>query len=305
MAVVGIIHCSLLLINRSLLLHNLLFFLRKYSYVVLFVLLEAISMLLLLRFNSYQGSVGFTAANSVVARIGALYADAVAYLHLAGNNRDLTRVNINLQAENEQLRKALQQATRDTTLTERLMNEKLKGYQLLEATVVSNSAERVNNYLVIDRGSADGVEPEMGVVGGGGVVGIVYLTGPHHSLIIPVTNRKSSISCRVRGQNYFGYLQWDGQSMLSAYVDDVPRYAKVKKNDVVETSGYSAVFPPGIFVGRIRDIRNSPDGQSYRLNVTLGTNFANLRDVAVVKTPYKAEIDTLQARAARLAGDEQ
>ena len=65
----------------------------------------------------------------------------------------------------------------------------------------------------------------------------------------------------------------------------------------VETSGYSAVFPPGIFVGRVRKVRNSSDGQSYRLDVTLGTNFANLRDVSVVTTPYKAEIDTLQVHA--------
>lgn len=285
--------------------HNLLFFLRKYSYAFLFVLLEVASLLLLMRFNSYQGSVGYTAANSVVARIGRFYYDAAAYMHLASANRNLTRDNVALQAENEKLRNALAEATRDTTLTERLMHEKLADYELVEATVVSNSNERVNNYLVIDKGEADGIKPEMGVVGGGGVVGIVYLTGPHHSLIIPVTNRKSSISCRVRGQNYFGYLQWDGQSMLSAYVDDVPRYAKVRKGDVIETSGYSAVFPPGIFVGRIRSISNSPDGQSYRLDVTLGTNFANLRDVAVVSTPYKAEIDTLQVHAARLAGSEQ
>lgn len=284
---------------------NLQDFLRKYVHTILFVLLEALSLLLLVRFNSYQGSVGFTAANSVVARISQVYTDAVAYLHLAGNNRDLTRVNVELQAENEQLRKALEQATRDTTLTQRLMMEKLKGYSLVDAEVVSNSCERTNNYLVINKGADDGIKPEMGVVGGGGVVGIVYLTGPHHALVIPVTNRKSSISCRVRGQNYFGYLQWDGRSMLSAYVDDVPRYARVKRGDVVETSGYSAVFPPGIFVGRIRSISNSADGQSYRLDVTLGTNFANLRDVAVVTTPYKAEIDTLQAHALKLSGDSQ
>ena len=151
---------------------------------------------------------------------------------------------------------------------------------------------------MIDKGTIDGIKPEMGVVGGGGVVGIVYLTGPHHSLVIPVTNRKSSISCRVRGQSYFGYLQWDGSSMRRAYVDDIPRYARVKKGEAVETSGYSSVFPPGIFVGRIRSISNSPDGQSYKLDVTLGTNFANLRDVEVVATPYKAEIDTLQVHAA-------
>lgn len=285
--------------------HNLLFFLRKYSYAILFVLLEAVSLCLLIKFNNYQGSVGFTAANSVVARVGKIYSNALAYMQLESVNRELTRQNVALQTENEALRQAYLKATRDTTLTERLMHEKLKGYGMVEATVVSNSMERNNNYLVIDRGTEDGIEPEMGVVGGGGVVGIVYLTGPHHSLVIPVTNRKSSISCRMRGQNYFGYLQWDGNSMVSAYVDDVPRYAKVKRGDVVETSGYSAVFPPGIFVGRIRDIRNSSDGQSYRLDVTLGTNFANLRDVSVVTTPYKAEIDTLQNRAARLAGEEQ
>ena len=137
----------------------------------------------------------------------------------------------------------------------------------------------------------------MGVVGGGGVVGIVYLTGRHHSLVIPVTNSKSSISCRVRGQRYFGYLQWNGGDMMHAYVDDFPRYAKVKKGEAVETSGYSSVFPPGIFVGRISGIENSPDGQSYKLNIVLGTHFGNLRDVSVVATPYKAEIDTLKAHA--------
>ena len=276
---------------------NLLDFIRKYNFVLLFVLFEAVSILLLFRFNSYQGSVWFSAANGGVAAVNGLYTDVVDYLNLKEVNRELTDQNVALQRETELLRQALTTATNDTTLTEKLMRQRLEGYTLLPAKVVSNSAERADNYLVIDKGEDDGVKPEMGVVGGGGVVGIVYLTGKHHSLVIPVTNRKSSISCRVRGQNYFGYLQWDGRSMISAFVDDVPRYAKVQLNQAVETSGYSAVFPPGIFVGRIHKISNSADGQSYRLDVTLGTNFANLRDVSVVATPYKAEIDTLRANA--------
>lgn len=277
--------------------HNLLDFVRKYNYYFLFVLLEAVSFVLLFRFNSYQGSVWFSAANSAVASVNGMYYEALSFVKLREVNTDLTRRNTQLQIEVERLRQALTTATKDTTLTEKLMRERLVDYQLLPATVVSNSSERVNNYLVIDRGTVDGVRPEMGVVGGGGVVGIVYLAGPHHSLVIPVTNRKSSISCRVRGQNYFGYLQWDGGGFLNAYVDDIPRYAKVKAGEVVETSGYSAVFPPGIFVGRIRKIRNSSDGQSYRLDVTLGTDFSNLRDVSVITTPYKAEVDTLQMQA--------
>lgn len=277
--------------------NNLIDFIRKYCYIFLFILFETISMILLFRFNSYQGSVWFSAANSVAAGINSTYSNVMNFFNLEQINQELTAQNIALQRETEHLRQSLITATKDTTITEKLMREKLVGYNMVPATVVSNSAERSNNYLVIDRGEKDGIRPEMGVVGGGGVVGIIYLTGPHHSLVIPVTNRKSSISCRVRGQNYFGYLQWDGSSMLSAYVDDVPRYAKVKVGQAIETSGYSAVFPPGIFVGRVRTIRNSTDGQSYRLDVTLGTNFANLRDVLVVTTPYKADIDTLQVHA--------
>lgn len=277
--------------------NNLIDFIRKYCYIFLFILFETISMILLFRFNSYQGSVWFSAANSVAAGINSTYSNVMNFFNLEQINQELTAQNIALQRETEHLRQSFITATKDTTITEKLMREKLVGYNMVPATVVSNSAERSNNYLVIDRGEKDGIRPEMGVVGGGGVVGIIYLTGPHHSLVIPVTNRKSSISCRVRGQNYFGYLQWDGSSMLSAYVDDVPRYAKVKVGQAIETSGYSAVFPPGIFVGRVRTIRNSTDGQSYRLDVTLGTNFANLRDVLVVTTPYKAEIDTLQVHA--------
>ena len=274
--------------------HNLLDFLRKYNYVFLFLLLEILSLTLLFRFNSFHGSVWFSAANSAVAKVNRVYGDVNYFIHLQDVNRELTTQNIALQAETEKLRQALYDATRDSTQTEKIMAEKLKGYELILATVVSNSSERTNNYLVIDRGERDGVRPEMGVIGGGGVVGIVYLTGPNYSLVIPITNRKSSISCRVRGQNYFGYLQWDGSSLRHAYVDDIPRYAKVEKGQVVETSGFSAVFPPGIFVGRVRERRNSTDGQSYRIDITLGTNFANLRDVSVVSTPYKAEIDTLQ-----------
>lgn len=277
--------------------NNLLDFIRKYSCYFLFVILEMASMALLFRFNSYQGSVWFSAANSVVACVNEAYTDIVSFIHLQEVNRELTDKNIALQRETELLRQKLVDVTKDTTVTERLMLEKLVGYAMVPAKVVSNSAERANNYLVIDKGTEDGIRPEMGVVGGGGVVGIVYLTGPHHSLVIPVTNRKSSISCRVRGQNYFGYLQWDGTSMLHAYLDDVPRYAKVHDGQAIETSGYSAVFPPGIFVGRVRKVSNSADGQSYRLDITLGTNFANIRDVSVVTTPYKAEIDTLQVHA--------
>ena len=67
-----------------------------------------------------------------------------------------------------------------------------------------------------------------------------------------------------------------------AYVEDIPRHARFKRGDWVETSGYSAIFPPGILVGKIEKIYNSADGLSYRLKVRLSTDFACLRDVTVI-----------------------
>ena len=274
-------------------------FLRKYNYFFVFLLLEAVSLTILFRFNSFQGSVWFTAANDAVAGINRWYADGLSYMNLGEVNRELTAQNVALAQQNATLRELLANTQKDSTITNQLMMERLKGYTLIPATVVSNETSRANNYIVIDRGSEDGVRPEMGVVSGRGVVGIVYLAAAHHALVIPVTNRKSSISCRVRGQNYFGFLQWSGGNLFHADVNDIPRYARVHPGAIVETSGYSAVFPPGLFVGRVRKLENSADGQSYKLRITLGTNFRNLRNVEVIATPYKSEIDTLRNRVAQ------
>ncbi len=276
----------------------LLDLLRRYNYLFLFVLLEIVSLSLLVRYNSYPGSVWLTAANEASARLNALYAHGTSYFALRSLNRRISDENIRLQIENERLRDALARAPRDSSATEQQVHRILAGYRLIPATVVSNKVQRgTDNYLVVDRGALDGVRPEMGVIAGGGVVGIVYLTGPHHALVLPATHSKSSISCRVQGKHYFGYLQWNGNSTRRAYVDDIPRYAKARRGAVIETSGYSAVFPPGINVGRVERVANSADGQSYRLEVLLGNDFGNLRDVSIIATPYKAEIDTLLQKA--------
>ena len=277
--------------------NNLLEFLRKYYHWILFLALEAVSFVLLFYFNTYQGSVWFTSANHVTASISRLYGDMQAYAQLQTVNRELTDRNILLQRQVDALRERLADLDHDTTVTERLVRESLAGYRLIPAKVISSTLVRRNNYLVIDRGAKDGIRPEMGVVSGGGVVGIVFLTGPNYSLVLPAINARSSISCRIRNHRFFGYLQWDGGSPIEAYVSDIPRYARLKVGEVIETSGYSSIFPPGIFVGRIRAIHNAPDGVTYRLDVTLGTDFGRLRDVTVIATENRAEIDTLRVHA--------
>ena len=269
-------------------------FLKKYNYWFLFIVLEIISGTLLFHFNQFQGSVWFTSANEVVARIDRQYADMMAFIRLKQVNKDLTRQNIRLQRQVNELRAALSKANHVPTSTERQVLDSLKGYSLIEARVVSNSILKSENYIVIDKGQDDGVHTEMGVIASGGVVGIVVYAGRHYSMILPTINVKSNISCRIRHSNYFGSLQWDGGSSLYAYLNDVPRYAKIKVGDYVETSGYSTVFPSGIFVGRVVSVDNAPDGLSLQMKVNLSTDFGALSDVCVVVNDERAELESLQ-----------
>lgn len=277
--------------------HNLLEFIKRYFYWVVFLLLEAVGFVMLFRYNDYQASVWFTSANELTAKVNQAYSDVMAYMSLGNINRDLTERNIMLQKQVDQLREVLAMQGVDSIALDEKQRNVLGGFRLIPAQVTENNITSANNFIVINKGEADGVRPDMGVAGGAGIVGIVFLTSRSYSLVMPVVNRHSSISCRIRGHRFFGYLNWEGGSPLVAYLNDVPRYARFNVGDYVETSGYSGVFPPGLFVGRIIGIGNSRDGLSYRVRVNLATDFANLRDVCVFSNPAKAELDSLKSHA--------
>lgn len=262
---------------------NLLEFFTKYNHWFVFLLLEIISGVLLFRFNNYQGSVWFSSANAVAGQIYEWNADIQTFFSLTKVNEDLTLRNIRLEHQVSSLSKQLSELTHDTTIVQRNELKMLNQYQLIPAKVVNITLDKNDNFITIDKGSLDGVKSEMGVACGNGVVGIVYMTSLHYSVIIPVLNSNSNISCAIHNRGYFGYLTWNGGKSDEAFVTDIPRHAHFKIGDVVETSGYSSVFPPGILVGKILKVYNSTDGLSHRLRVHLSTNFGNLRDVCVIK----------------------
>ncbi len=280
--------------------HNLIEFIKSHFHWVVFLLLESMGLVMLFHFNDYQASVWFTSANEFTATVDKTYSEIMAYINLGKVNRDLTTRNVMLQKQVDQLREILYAQGHDSLDIDEKQKKVLAGFKLIPAKVTSNSVTKANNFIVIDKGENAGIHPDMGVVSGGGIVGIVSLTSRNYSLVMPVLNRKSSISCRIRGHKFFGYLGWEGGSPLIAYLNDVPRYAQFKVGDYVETSGHSSIFPPGLFVGKIIAIGNSNDGLSYRVKVNLATDFADLRDVCVIANPAKPEVDSLQVHAVEM-----
>ena len=261
---------------------NLLNFFLKYNYWFLFILLEVISFALLFRFNNYQGSAFFTSSNQVAGMAYEAANNVTGYFHLKSINDDLVQKNVELELQMERLRSALMELTSDSTGLERMKSDALKGYDIYRANVINNSLTHVDNYITLDKGENDGIRSEMGVINGSGVVGIVYQTSANYSVVIPILNSKSSISCKIKQSDYFGFLKWDGGSSRYATVKDMPRHSLFSLGDTIVTSGHSAVFPGGIPIGTVEDMSDSHDGLSYLLKVKLFTDFGRLNDVRVI-----------------------
>ncbi len=272
---------------------NLLNFLFQYGYWLLFILLEVISLTLMFRFNNYQGSVGFTSANYVAGHLHDWASEVSSFFKLRTINEQLAQRNTLLEIENAALLKALQQTIPDSSLIAAQQSLHQAGYQLLPAQAISNSVTNPDNYITINRGEADGVTTEMGIVNGNGIVGIVYMTSKHYAIALSLLNSKSSISCKFKDSEYFGYLKWAGGNPSYAYLEDLPLHALFQKGDTIVTSGHSAIFPQGLMVGTVDSIANSKDGLSYLLRVKLSTDFSCLDNLLVISNDHQQELQQL------------
>lgn len=275
---------------------NLIAFITKYYHWLLFLLLEVLGCVLLFKYNSYQGSAWFSTANCVAGKVYEIGSEVEAYFSLVDVNRELTQRNLYLEQQVEILAGKLAKAGKDSLPLKGAMLSQLDGYRLIPAKVVSNTVDKKDNFMTINRGRLDGVRDGMGVVSGTGVVGIVYLVSDHYSVVIPLLSSKSSISCSLQGRGYFGFLHWTGGNPRLAWLDDVPRHATFKLYDKVVTNGYSAVFPPGMIVGKVLHVYNSSDGLAYRIQVELSADLGNVRDVCVIDNkPLEERLQVLRA----------
>jgi rod shape-determining protein MreC len=171
---------------------NLLDFLKEYYHWLVFILLEVASGFLLFQYNSYQGSVWFSSANAVAGKVHEWRSEASKFFTLTRENEELTLRNFYLERQVDQLKRLYSDITRDTTILERNELKFLSQYKVIPAKVVDNSVHKMENLMTIDKGRADGVEVDMGVACGNGVVGVVYLVSDHYAVVIPVLNAASS-----------------------------------------------------------------------------------------------------------------
>lgn len=173
-----------------------------------------------------------------------------------------------------------------------------QSYHYTPADIVSNSINRVNNYLIINKGTSQNIKPEMGVITSTGVVGMIVNSTPNFSKVMSILNKNTKVNARLRSNKYYGTLLWDGEDSRIMKLSDIPKYVNINIGDTIETDGKSRIYPEGILIGRISSKTIDDESGNWDISVELFQDMGNIQKVYIVnnidREEIKSLIDTIQ-----------
>lgn len=268
---------------------------------LVFAALEAVCLILIARNSTVQSSRVMEGVRTVYSFFWEKTTAVKNYTALRHANRNLMEENAWLLEQNAKFREYIVRLQGEDRLAElsaqmsgNVGDSALAGYSFTLAKVIKNTLGTTHNYLIIDKGTKDGVTEDLGVITPSGVVGIIRASGPRFSYVMSLLNLRQSISVKLGRGSALGTLKWEGGSIRKACLTEVALNAEVNKGDTVFTSGNSSFFPPDIPVGKALSY-TIEDGMYKRVEVELLQDFSSLDHVIVIKNSNKREIDSLSA----------
>lgn len=275
---------------------NLLNYLLRNSAWFLAIILIAFSIFLVFKHNSYQRSVYLSSANKVSSQFYGVSNNVTSFFSLKRNNNELLNRTAELERTVQLLKKQIVTLTADTSTIGAFTLDSIvpAQFEFIPADVINISVSKLNNYITIDKGSLDGVRPDMGVISTAGVVGVVRNVSKHSAVIIPIINPMFRLGAKLRNSENFGSIAWDGRNANEAQLREVPKHELFAVGDTVVT-GFSRIFPEGIIVGFTKEIGISPDDNFNTFNINLATNFHTLQHVLIIDDRYHQERTALES----------
>ena len=254
--------------------YSLLRFIQKHHFVILFLVLEVLCVWLLTLTQGYHRQKRINTTNEIV---GGVYETGT---HI-GDYFRLGKINRELAEENALLRRTLA-ATVDTTSGFQKVVNADTVYNFIPARVINSTVNRPNNYILIDKGSADGI------------VGIVADVSSHYASVMSLLHSYSTISVRFKNdEEQIATLRWENTNHRYGYVDGIPTHLKPKAGDTIVTSSYSFIFPENLMAGTVVELIKSPSGTLNKAKIKYSTNFAALKNVYVIQHTNLQELDSL------------
>ncbi|GAP43924.1 rod shape-determining protein MreC [Lentimicrobium saccharophilum] len=263
---------------------HILAFIWKHNFFFLFLLLEVVSIVLIANKSFYQRSVLSNATDRVTGGIFTTWSGITSYFSLKQENQRLAE-------ENARLHKILtrEQLTSDTLtykITDTVYNQQ---YIFTTASVISNSTNRRDNYIMLNKGRRHGIERDMAVINPQGVVGTVVSVSENFSWVMSLLNKHSKVSARIDRLNQMGTVVWEGGNPAKGTLLDIPAHVKINKGDTITTSGYSHIFPEGIMMGTVEEIEVETGDHFYTIHFRFSADLNSLRQVYIVKNLFDLE----------------
>lgn len=269
---------------------NIFLFIRQYFTFLSFLLLQVLSIVLLTTSSKTHETFFGSIANEVTGKINSKYSNLRSYFTLQETNKLLVEENARLRNElpkNNLFTDSSKIIIKDSTLKDSLGRS--KKYTYLPAKVIGNTYTLQNNYLMLERGSLQGIKNGMSVISQTGIVGVVVETSDNISRVMSLLHRNSKVSAMLKKDNSAGSIEWDGEDPSYLILKNVSKSAKIIKGDTVVTSTYSANFPSHLFIGTITAINSDPSSNFYTLRVKTATNFFTVQFVNVIENIRYAE----------------
>lgn len=272
---------------------QLLLLLARYGNFFLFLFLEAIAWGLIKGSNAYQSAVFFTFTNSIASSFNSVRESSWQYIYLQKQNEVLAEENALLLKRLAQ-RNHMSEVRPDSIYT--------SGYSFIAARIIQNSVAFQNNFIILDKGTNDGVESGMGIITANGVVGKIRSSTQNASVAYSFLHNDLNVSVRIKRLGVLGTLKWGRSNTTEADLLYVGQHEKVALGDTIVTAGFNAVYPPDLPLGTVSNINygsSAIGGNAFLdLKVRLNTNYAALNHVYIVKHQLSEQVNNLKKQVA-------
>ena len=261
----------------------------KYHFTIIFILLEIVSFSLIIRHNEYQRAILSESASTLFGNISSTITSIKDYFRLKEINESLAKENILLKNRLEAY-----EFLQDTIIQRTVVEGSIPVYEYIGAKQVNATYNRTKNYITLNRGRKNGLQKEMAVCTPEGIVGLIQDLSDHFAVVIPLINVDARISAKIKKNNYYGSLQWDGNDYAYSYLNDIPYHVEVNAGDTIVTSGLSKIFPEGIVVGYVESV-DKVTANFLKIKVKLAVDFKRINHVYVILNNKKNEQTSLEA----------
>jgi len=271
---------------------NLFKFIARHYFFFLFVGLQVIAFALVVQNHFYHRSAFVNSSNYLVGNIYNYRNNVSQYFFLKHINEQLAKENSELL--NNMPATYLKTDQQIFSFSDTLHR---KQFSYVNARVINNSVRNRNNYITINKGRIHGIKPDMGIITPNGVIGIVKEVSANFSSALSFLHSDIQVSAKLKKNNHLGTVLWDGYDYTKAQMLYIPTHVELSMGDTIITSGYSHIFPEGVFIGTINNFEIRRGDNFFTIEINLATDFNNLNYVNVVRNIYISELIQMEESA--------